>query len=297
MTEADNAITHRRGFALTLFGVLVLTPDTLLMRLIDTDPWTMTFSRGLLMGIALMVVFFAARGRYAVREIKALGMVGLVVAIIYAVNAVSFVIAIENTKVANVLVILAAGPLFAGLLSVLFLRERVAGPTWAAIAAGIVGVAIVVSGGIQAGTALGDFCAVITALSLAVGFTVIRRVKVHNMIPATALGGLISAMLAAPFAQPLIGAGSPEGTQFILILIMGLIVLPVSFGLITLGPRTVPAPEVALLMLVETVLGPFWVWWVIDERPDAQTFIGGAVVLGAITLHAFWRLSRRRVVA
>ena len=201
---------------------------------------------------------------------------------------VSFVIAIENTKVANVLVILAAGPLFAGLLSVLFLRERVAGPTWAAIAAGIVGVAIVVSGGIQAGTALGDFCAVITALSLAVGFTVIRRVKVHNMI---------SAMLAAPFAQPLIGAGSPEGTQFILILIMGLIVLPVSFGLITLGPRTVPAPEVALLMLVETVLGPFWVWWVIDERPDAQTFIGGAVVLGAITLHAFWRLSRRRVVA
>ena len=83
MTEADNAITHRRGFALTLFGVLVLTPDTLLMRLIDTDPWTMTFSRGLLMGIALMVVFFTARGRYAVREIKALGMVGLVVAIIY----------------------------------------------------------------------------------------------------------------------------------------------------------------------------------------------------------------------
>ena len=148
------------------------------------------------------------------------------------------------------------------------------------------------SGGIQAGTTLGDLCAVVTALSLAAGFTIIRRMKTQNMIPATALGGLLVAAVTVPFAQPLWGAGSLEGTQLWFTLLMGVVVLPISFGLITLGPRSVPAPEVALLMLTETVLGPFWVWWIIDEYPSKQTFIGGGVVLSAIALHAIWRLSR-----
>jgi len=190
-------------------------------------------------------------------------------------------------------VILAAGPLFAGLMSVVFLREKVPGPTWAAIFAGIVGVAIVVSGGIQAGTGLGDLCAVVTALSLAAGFTIIRSMKTQNMIPATALGGLLVAAVTAPFAQPLLGSGGLGDTQLALTMLMGLVLLPISFGLITLGPRSVPAPEVALLMLIEAVLGPFWVWWVIGEQPTPLTFIGGGVVLAAITLHAIWRRTQR----
>jgi len=293
MAEANDIKAHRRGFALTLFGVLVLTPDTLLMRLIDTDPWTMAFSRGLLMGCALLFIFIVIRRRHAMAEMRALGLVGLAVAVIYAINSIAFVVAIEHTQVANVLVILAAGPLFAGLMSVVFLREKVPGPTWAAIFAGIVGVAIVVSGGIQAGTGLGDLCAVVTALSLAAGFTIIRSMKTQNMIPATALGGLLVAAVTAPFAQPLLGSGGLGDTQLALTMLMGLVLLPISFGLITLGPRSVPAPEVALLMLIEAVLGPFWVWWVIGEQPTPLTFIGGGVVLAAITLHAIWRRTQR----
>ncbi|MEQ8603412.1 MAG: DMT family transporter [Marivibrio sp.] len=290
-SDAERA-AHARGFALTLFGVMVLTPDTLLIRLIDTDPWTMTFWRGLLMPSALMIAYWVVRRGKMWADIRGLGWAGLAVSGIYAVNALSFVLAVEHTKVANVLVILAAAPLFAGLFSVIFLRERVPLPTWAAIAAGVAGVAIVVGGGFSAGTSVGDLFALLTAFSLAGTFTVIRKSKARNMVPATALGGFLTMIAMIPLADP----GSLEGMRLGMMLLLGLVVLPIAFGLITLGPRTVPAPEVALLMLLETVLGPFWVWLAIGEAPGLPTYIGGAVVLGAVALHAVWRLSRRRRV-
>lgn len=289
MTEIDPK-AHRRGFALTLFGVLVLTPDTLLIRLIDVDPWTMNFWRGAMMAGSLFVVYGLSRRGQALADIRKLGMAGFAVAVIYAFNAISFVFAIEHTRVANVLIILAATPLIAALLSVAILKERVSGPTWAAIAAGMTGVVIVVGDGLRAGTSLGDIFALGTAFALAVTFIIIRRYRHVNMVPATALGALLSAILVAPFAAPM--SVAPE--QWGLMALLGFVVMPLSFGLITLGPRTLPAPEVALLMLLETVLGPLWVWMVIDEMPSETTFAGGTVVISAVVLQSAWRLRSKR---
>jgi len=289
MTDIDPA-AHRRGFLLTLFGVLVLTPDTLMIRLIDIDPWTMSFWRGTMMAASLFAAFAASRRGETLADIRKLGMAGLAVAVIYALNAISFVFAIDHTRVANVLIILASTPLIAALLSIMVLKERVSKPTWAAIAAGMTGVFIVVGDGFRAGTSLGDFFAFFTACALAVTFIIIRRHRHVNMIPAAALSGLLSAVLVAPFASPM--SVQPEGWW--LLLLLGFVVMPLSFGLITLGPRTLPAPEVALLMLLETVLGPLWVWLVIDEMPSQTTFIGGIVVISAVAMQSAWRLRRRR---
>lgn len=288
MTDLDST-AHRRGFVLTLFGVLVLTPDTLLIRLIDIDPWTMNFWRGAMMAVSLAVVYTATRRRQTLSDIRGLGFAGLAVAVIYALNAISFVFAVEHTRVANVLIILAATPLIAALLSIVVLKERVATPTWVAIAAGMTGVAIVVGDGLRTGTSLGDVCAFFTAVALAVTFIIIRRHKHVNMVPAAALGALLSAIIVAPFAAP----ASVGADQWGLMLLLGFIVLPLSFGLITLGPRTLPAPEVALLMLLETVLGPLWVWMVIDEVPSDTTIVGGIVVISAVALLSAWRLRRQ----
>ena len=289
---------HAKGFLLTLLGVMVLTPDTLLLRLIPADAWSLVAWRGILQSSVLFAAFFLWRGAGALTEVRALGRRGLLVAGLYAINAISFVIGVENTAVANVLVILAASPLFAALMSLIFLKERVAPATWAAILAALAGVAIVVGDSLQAGTVWGDLSALVTATSLAAIFTVIRGSGGLNMIPATALGALISGLTALPFAGlPLAGLLVPPGDSWIYVLLMGALVMPLSFGLITLGPRHVPAAEVALLMLLETVLGPLWVWLGVGETPSRATFIGGAVVLGAVALHAAWRLTRRRSAA
>lgn len=279
---------HRRGFILTLIGVLVLTPDTLLIRLIDTDPWTMNLLRGGMMAISLMIAYAIAKRGETLADLRKLGWAGLAVAVIYGLNAVSFVFAIEHSRVANVLIILAAIPLIAALLSVIFLKERVAAPTWAAIAAGLFGVAIVVGDGLRTGTSLGDFFAFVTAVSLAVTFIIIRRYKHVNMVPAAALGAFLAALAVAPMANPV----SILDGRWGLMLLLGFVIIPISFGLITLGPRTVPAPEVALLMLLETVLGPLWVWLVVDEVPSTAAFMGGTIVVAAVTLQSAWRLRK-----
>jgi drug/metabolite transporter (DMT)-like permease len=228
-----------------------------------------------------------ARGQ-AWPGVKVLGLAGIAVAMIYSINAITFVLAVDHTRVANVLIIIASTPLIAALLSIIFLKERVALPTWLAIAGAMVGVSIVVGDGLRAGTSLGDLLALITAIALAVTFIIIRHNKHVNMIPATAVGALISAIIAIPFAEPV----QFEGARLGLMLLLGLVIMPLSFGLITLGPRTIPAPEVALLLLLETVLGPIWVWLVIDEKPSEMTLIGGCVVISAVTLQSVWRLRR-----
>jgi len=281
---------HTRGFALTLIGVLVLTPDTLLIRLIDIDPWTMNLWRGLLMSFSLTVCYLLVARGQALAGVKALGLAGVAVAGIYSINAITFVLALDHTQVANVLIIIASTPLIAALLSIIFLKERVALPTWLAIAGAMAGISIVVSDGARAGTSLGDLLALATAIALAVTFIIIRHNKHVNMIPATAFGALISALIAMPFAEPL----QLEGAQLGLMLLLGLVIMPLSFGLITLGPRSIPAPEVALLLLLETVLGPIWVWLVIDEKPSEMTIIGGCVVISAVMLQSIWRLRRNR---
>ena len=289
MTDTDTR-THRRGFLLTLFGVLVLTPDTLMIRLVDIDPWTMSFWRGAMMAASLCVAYFFVRRGKTFSDTVKLGAAGIAVAVIYALNKVSFVFAVDHTQVANVLIILASTSLMAALLSIVILKEHVSKPTWAAIITGMTGVGIVVSHSFQAETWLGDIFAFITALALAVMFIIIRHHKHVNMIPAAALGAALSAIIAVPFADPMSVAPGNWG----LLLSLGFVILPLSFGLIILGPRTVPAPEVALLLLLETALGPLWVWIVINEVPSKTTIIGGLVVIFAVVLQSAWGLRPSR---
>ena len=112
------------------------------------------------------------------------------------------------------------------------------------------------------------------------------------MIPAVALGLLLSALVAFPFAE-FSSVGNP---QWIFLLLGAGVVLPLALALTTLGPRYLPAPEVAMLTLLETVVGPLWVWYVIGEEPGVRTFIGGSVIVFALFLHALWRFKKARQV-
>ena len=117
----SNMEDYLKGFRLTFFGVLILTPDTLLIRLINIDPWTMSFWRGSMMAFILLVVYFFVRRRKMHCDIIKLGGAGLCIAALYALNAISFIFAINHTQVANVLLLLASTPLIAAFLSICIL--------------------------------------------------------------------------------------------------------------------------------------------------------------------------------
>ncbi len=286
---------HAKGLAITGLGVLVLSPDALLLRLLTLDPFTTVFWRALLMGLTLAgVLAVVYRGR-ADRALRAVGRWGLVSAHVYALNMISFVYSIHHTAVANTLVIIAAAPLFAAILSRLFLGEGVRLETWAATLVVLAGIAIVFWDGLAQGTWDGDLAALVTALCLAGNFTILRHRKHIDMVPATALGGFIAAgfLLVIGAASPL----APDGRDWLVLAVLGLFVVPVAFGLITIGPRYITAPEVGLLMLVETVLGPLWVWLALGERASALSLTGGGIVLVTLAVYFTWRLRGPRSVA
>ena len=284
---------HVKGLLITGTGFLILTPDTLLVRLIATDQWTMVFWRGVLMMIALgafLAVYY--RGE-AWARVRAIGWAGVAVAASSGASPFLFIASLSHTSVANTLVIVSASPLIAAIFGRMFLAETVPARTWAAIVITMGGIGVLVSGSPGGGTINGDIAALATAACMAGAWTIVRRARTINMVPASALSGGLSALAVAPFATPFALSGGQAG----LMLLLGLFLLPAAFGLMTLGPRYIPAPEVALILLLETVLGPLWVWLVIDEEPSAHALVGGAVVISALIGHSILALRDERRTA
>jgi len=286
---------HAKGLAITALGVLFLTPDTLLIRLIDIDQWTMIFWRGALMATGLSVYVLVAHKGHTLRAFYLIGWPGIGVALAYCFSSISFVAAVEHTSVANTLVIVASAPMFAVGFSWVFLKERAPLRTFLAIFGTFGGIAIVLGEGLADGHILGDLAAIGAAVSMAAAFVLVRLKRTTDMIPAVVLGSVLPALvaygsgLAAPFSVP--------AESIWLLILMGLIMLPISFALITVGPRYIPAPEVGLLLLLETVLGPLWVWLVIGEQADTMTMVGGGIVILTLALNSLFALRQKPAIA
>lgn len=275
---------HIKGLLITGAGVLAITPDSLLVRLIAADDWTLLFWRGLLQGLAILLgCAVIYRGQF-LPTVRAVGRAGLWFALIFAVGTVFFILSLGLTKVANTLFIVSSAPLFAALISWVFLGERPPLRTWLAIACALFGIAVIASGSIEEGQSslLGDLAALGAALSMAGTFSIARHARARTLVPAMGLAGLLTALLVVPVAAPL----SVASEDLLWLALMGLVVLPVGFGLMTVGPRYIPAAEVSLLLLLEAVLGPFWVWWALGEHPGATGLIGGTIVLGTLAIFA-----------
>lgn len=292
--------THAKGIVITAAGVLAITPDTLLIRLIATDPWTLLACRSLLMGLAMTAGLALYYRGDTLACFRSIGRRGFLLSLLLALAGLLFVMAVSYTSVANTLIIMSAAPLFAAIMSRLFLKEPVAPRTWIAVVLAMFGVAIIVAGsagggqggsqggGQGGGQLLGDLLAIGASAALAGSFTMIRGLRAINMIPAAALSGFIAGLVALPLAGPFSLGQSDLGY----LLLMGLVLLPVSFALTTLGPRYLPAPEVSLLMLLETFLGPLWVWLVLREEPSPQALIGGSIIVTVLIVHSAVALRR-----
>ena len=282
--------THAKGTLITASGVLIFTPDALLVRLTAVDPFTLSVGRGLLCGLVVLGFCAIAFRGNLFAQLRALGLAGLAVAVLQAISAILFVVALEQTSAANVLIFFATAPLIAAVMAWVFLREAVPPVTLAAILLCLIGVAIVLSGNLGGGRLAGDLLGLANACSVAGFYVVIRRYRVANMIPALGFGMLLAALLAAPLA----GYPAMAPDQWLWMVLGGAVVLPGALMLLTLGPRYLPAPEVAMLTLLETVLGPFWVWLALGENPGTRSLIGGGVIVAVLLAHALFRLRGAR---
>ena len=274
------------GLMLALAGALLLTPDTLLMRLSELDGGAMLAWRACLAGLVFLSIGLIARFREEKENrarVASFGFWSLVICQIG--NASFFAFGIALAPVAVVLLAVATVPVIAAFLGYFLLGELADRRVWATIVLVFSGILMSVAGDIERGmniefeTLLGACCGLAVAISLAFNFVIIRKNKTVPFELAIGLGALIAGCTAF-YLWPV--AWQVRGASLIYISVTGLIILPVSFFLLSKASRLTSAANVSMIMLLETVLGPLWVWLGIKETPNSLTLLGGVLVVGAL---------------
>ncbi len=275
--------THQRGLLITLFAVLILSPDALLVKLMHCDAWTMLFWRSLISGTSLTLGLGLIYHRRLWPLIVQIGRYGLISALVTACGSLLFIGALYRTTAANTLVILAATPLFAALIGRLFIQEKIARYTLVAIITTTGGILLIFADSFSTASLTGNLMALAASSLWGANLVVLRRARRLNMIPAIGLGSFLAIPLCLLLgADPL--SISPHDLS--LLTVQGALVLPVSFALITLGSRYLPAAEVSLVLLLETLLGPLWVWLLVGEVPGRLTLGAGFFIFLTLLIHS-----------
>lgn len=277
---------HARGILISIIGVLILSPDSLLIRLANLDDFTLIFYRGLFPAITIsfVLLFYYRRNFFSI--VIASGWAGLLNGCFYAITNVTFIYSIQQTSVANTLVILSSAPVFAAIFSIYLLREHQRLGTWIVIFLSMVGIFIIGYGSYQSNSLTGDMFALICAVSTACSAVLVRYRRLVDLVPSVIFGSLIMSAFAlykAPIEEI-------NQSQLIYIMIIGFVLVPLAFMCLTIAPRLAKSAEVQLVFLLEAILGPLWVWLVIAETPPLNTLIGGALLLVSVTWFAIQSL-------
>ena len=274
-------MSRPRGIFLVAGAATVWSSGGLIARLVATDPWTTTLWRCVFAALFLVAYVGLVRRQGVIAQWRAIGWPGFAVAACLATASTCFILSLSRTSVANTLILMSVGPWVAGLLGWLVLGERVRARTWLTMGIALAGVTVMVSGSYGAGRLAGDVLAIVMATAFAMATVLVRRHPDIQMTPAASLGATLACVAAFPMSDPL--AVAPR--DLALLALFGIAQFGVGFVLFTAGARLLPVAESSLIGMLETVLGPLWVWLLIGEAPGVWSIVGGAVILGALVLH------------
>jgi drug/metabolite transporter (DMT)-like permease len=271
---------QRRGRLFVALAAVAWSSAGLLQRELSVDVGSQLAGRALFAFLGLLLYVALAERRRTLRAFTGMGRGGVLVVLLLAISSASFLVALNHASVANVLFMQALAPMLAAGLGLL-VGDPVSRRTWIAMAIALAGVALMVGGPGSPG-ALGLVLSFAMTASFAAALVATRHHREVSMAPATCLSQLLVLLVAAPFAAP-----STAGVQDALLLAtLGIAQIGLGFVFLTIGGRLIPAGEVALITLLEIVLGPLWVWLVLSEQPSTVTIAGGAIVLAAVLLES-----------
>ena len=280
---------QRKGTLLAFTAIMFITPDSLLIRLSTTESWNLIFYRGFIPFLFVFIGLLIVQKNKLFSSLINNGWHGVGYIFTFIVTNILFIISIENTNVANTLIMISLAPMLSALISFFFLKEYPDKKTWIAIIITTLAVIYIFFDSFERGDVKGNFYGFICAMGLAAGAVIIRSGKKKaNLIPSAMVAKFLIALIALHFADNL----SIQGNDLLIIPAMCLFCVAIPFVLITLAPRYITAPEVNLFFLLETILGPLWVWLVIKEQPSMETIMGGIVIIFTIAIHSFLALKK-----
>jgi drug/metabolite transporter (DMT)-like permease len=278
-------MTHGHAVALMVLATLMWSTAGVVTRHLDSaSGFEITFWRSAANAVALVLILAVLRGPATLRcSIREGGRVLWLSALCWCTMYTAFMMALTLTTVANVLVTMALAPLFTALLARTLLGHRLPARTWAAIALAGAGIAWMYGQELQGGRhLLGTLVALAVPIAAAVNWTLIQslrgRAEAPDMLPAVLLGAVLSAAITLPLAWPLAASTRDIG----LLSMLGVVQLAIPCLISVVVARTLPAPEISLLGLLEVLFGVTWAWLGAGETPTMAVLGGGALVLIAL---------------
>ena len=282
---------QQKGSFLAFVGVMFITPDSLFIRLSNIDTWSLLFYRGAIPFVVVLIGLILFYKKNFFNALFKIGLAGIFYVISFSICNITFIISIQNTNVANTLIMVAMAPMLSAILAAIFLKEPTNKETWVAIFVTFFSVTFIFYDSIQIGNIVGDLFGFVTALGLAINANLARFAKDRDLVPSAVIGKLVVAIFAFFFVEnfDLVAADK------IIVPLMCIMCVAIPFVLVTIAPRYISAPEVNLFFLLEVILGPIWVWLIIKEQPSVQTIIGGIVIIVTIALHSFLVLKKTQI--
>ena len=283
-----NLSNQHKGSLLAFIAVMLITPDSIFIRLSNIETWGMLFYRGAIPFVVVLIGLIFFYKNNLLKALLGMGYPGIFYVISFSICNITFLISIQNTNVANTLVMIAMAPMLSAILGSIFLKEVPDQKTWIAIIITLISVTYIFYDSIEMGNFYGDLFGIITAFGLACNAVIARFAKDRDLVPSAVIGKLCVAIFAFLFVDSF----SLVGTDLIIVPLMCVMCVAIPFVLVTIAPRFIPAEEVNLLFLLETIIGPFWVWMVIKEQPSIETIQGGLVIILTIAIHSYLKLKK-----
>ena len=281
-----NLSNQHKGSLLAFVAVMLITPDSIFIRLSNIETWGMLFYRGAIPFVVVLIGLIFFYKNNLLKALVGIGYPGIFYVISFSICNITFIISIQNTNVANTLVMIAMAPMLSAILGSIFLKEVPDQKTWIAIIITLISVTYIFHDSMEMGNFYGDLFGLITAFGLACNAVIARYAKNRDLVPSAVIGKLCVAVFAFFFVDSF----SLVGTDLIIVPLMCVMCVAIPFVLVTIAPRFIPAEEVNLFFLLETIIGPFWVWMIIKEQPSIETITGGAVIIFTIAVHSYIKL-------
>ena len=279
---------QQKGSLLAFIAVFLITPDSLLIRLSNIETWGMLFYRGAIPFVVVLIGTILFYKKNFIKALLGVGYPGIFYIFSFAICNITFLISIQNTNVANTLVMIALAPMLSAILGAIFLKETPDKKTWIAIIVTFVSCIYIFYDSLKLGNFYGDFFGFVTAFGLACNANLARYAKNRDLVPSAVVGKLCVAIFAFFFVENF----ELIGNDIFYVPLMCVMCVAIPFVLVTIAPRFITAAEVNLFFLLETILGPIWVWLVIKEQPSLETILGGSVIILTIAIHSFLALKK-----
>ena len=267
------------GYILCILGAFFLSWGGLLVREWDgSDIWQILFWRALFFTITLIIFLYSIYKNEAISIIKKSGFPGLLGGITMSIGFIAYIVSMTETSVANVLFIISTQTIWLAIFGYLFLKEKINLKTLLSILLAITGIVVMISGSLSTGSLFGNLIALFIPINFAFLILLIRKFSKLDLVPSLFYGGIIIIVVGFFMSKTIII--SPH--DLLIVFLLGTFQHAFGFICIVIGARSTPAVVVGLLMLTETLLGPFWVWLFLNEIPPMSVFIGGSIIIVAV---------------